>query len=109
HAEWDRKLGRVPIDGLVRVRQHLDTDRGLQLDARVTAGVYEGHGALAGVFGQFTLASEKFFQAYYGVRESGLLYTSLGALGSYDLARRWVLVGSVEARRLGDNAGRSPI
>jgi hypothetical protein len=38
------------------VRQHLDTDRGTQFDARVTAGAYEGHGILAGVFGQFALA-----------------------------------------------------
>ena len=109
HAEWDRKLGPVPIDGLVRLRQHLDSDRGIQLDARVTAGVYEGHGVLAGVFGQFTLASEKNFQAYYGVRESGLLFTSLGALASYDLTRRWLLLGSLERRHMSDNTAQSPI
>lgn len=109
HAEWDRKLGPVPVDALVRVRQHLDSERGLQADLRVTAGVYEGHGVLAGVFGQFTVASEKYFRAFYGVDESGLLYTSLGVLASYDLARRWVLVGSVERRHMSDNAGRSPL
>ena len=109
HAEWDRKLGPVPIDALIRVRQHLDTDRGLQVDFRTTAGVYESHGVLAGVFGQFTLASAKYYRAYYGVDESGLLYTSLGALASYDLARRWVLVGSVERRHMSDNAGRSAL
>lgn len=109
HAEWDRKLGPVPIDALVRVRQHLDTDRGLQADFRVTAGVYEGYGVLAGVFGQFTLASEKYYRAFYGVNESGLLYTSLGVLASYDLSSRWVLVGSVERRHMSDNAGRSAL
>jgi outer membrane scaffolding protein for murein synthesis (MipA/OmpV family) len=109
HAEWDRKLGPVPIDGLVRVRQHLDSDRGMQADFRVTGGLYEGHGILAGAFGQFTLASEKYYRAYYAVDESGLLYTSLGALASYDLARRWRLLGSVERRHMSDNAARSAL
>jgi outer membrane scaffolding protein for murein synthesis (MipA/OmpV family) len=109
HAEWDRTLGPVPVDALIRVRQHLDTDRGLEVDFRATGGVYQGHGLLAGIFGQFTLASEKYYRAFYGVDESGLLYTSLGALASYDLARRWVLVGSVERRHMSDNAARSPL
>jgi outer membrane scaffolding protein for murein synthesis (MipA/OmpV family) len=109
HAEWDRTLGPVPVDALIRVRQHLDTDRGLEVDFRATGGVYQGHGLVAGVFGQFTLASEKYYRAFYGVDESGLLYTSLGALASYDLARRWVLVGSVERRHMSDNAARSPL
>jgi outer membrane scaffolding protein for murein synthesis (MipA/OmpV family) len=34
---------------------------------------------------------------------------SLGALGSYDLTHRWTLVGSIERRRLSDDAARSPI
>ena len=109
HAEAERTIGPVPVDALVRVRQFLDTDRGVQLDARATAGVYGGHGILAGVFAQATWASEKSFEAYYGVRESGLLFTSIGALASYDLTHRWTLVGSLEARRLSDEAARSPI
>jgi outer membrane scaffolding protein for murein synthesis (MipA/OmpV family) len=109
HAEGDRTIGRVPLNGLVRVRQHLDTDRGLEVDARATVGVYGSHGVLAGVFAQATWASEKHFQSYYGIRESGLLYTSLGALASYDLTERWLLVSSVEHRRLASDAARSPI
>jgi outer membrane scaffolding protein for murein synthesis (MipA/OmpV family) len=109
HAEWDTNLGRMPLNGLVRVRQHLDSDRGTAADLRATAGVYGSHGVQAGVFAQATLASEKNFRAYYGVEGSGLLYTSLGILGSYDLAQRWVLVSSVEARRLSDDAARSAI
>jgi hypothetical protein len=70
HAEGDRTIGRVPLNGLVRIRQHLDTDRGLELDTRATVGVYGAHGVLAGVFAQAARASEKHFQAYYGVRES---------------------------------------
>jgi MipA family protein len=109
HAEAERTIGPVPVDALVRVRQFLDTDRGVQLDARATAGVYGGHGIRAGVFAQATWASEKSFEAYYGVRESGLLFTSIGALASYELTHRWQLVGSVESRRLGDKAAESPI
>jgi len=37
HAERDRTIGRVPLNGLVRTRQHLDTDRGLELDTRAAA------------------------------------------------------------------------
>jgi outer membrane scaffolding protein for murein synthesis (MipA/OmpV family) len=107
HAEWDRRLGPVPVDALVRVRQHLDTDRGVQADFRVTAGVYAGHRLLAAVFGEFTLASEKYYRAYYAVNESGLLNTSLGVLGSYDISSRWVLVGSLQHRHMSDNAARS--
>ena len=109
HSEWDGKLGPAPVDGLIRVRQHLDSDRGLEADFRATAGVYGAHGVQAGVFGQFTLASAKYYRAFYGVDESGLLYTGVGALASYDLSRRWVLVGSVERRHMSDNAARSPL
>ena len=109
HAEWDGRLGPMPLDALLRLRQHTDTDRGLQADARLTAGVYEGHGLLAGVFGQVTYANEDYYRAYYEVDASGIVYASVGALASYDLSHRWVLVGSVERRRLTDNAARSPL
>lgn len=109
HAEWDGRLGRMPLDALLRVRQHLDTERGLQADLRLTAGVYEGHGALAGVFAQVTYANEDYYRSYYDVDESGVVYGAIGALASYDLSRRWLLVGSVERRRLTDHAMRSPL
>ena len=109
HLEADRTIGPAPVNGLVRLRQHLDTDRGVQLDARGTVGVYGGHGIAAGLFAQATWASGKSFEAYYGIRESGLLFTSVGALASYDLSHRWLLVASLEARRLSDDAARSPI
>jgi outer membrane scaffolding protein for murein synthesis (MipA/OmpV family) len=109
HAEWDGRLGPMPLDALLRVRQHLDTDRGLQADLRLTAGVYQGHGLLAGVFGQVTYANEDYYRTFYEIEESGLVYGSVGALVSYDLARHWVLVGSLERRRLTDHAMRSPL
>jgi outer membrane scaffolding protein for murein synthesis (MipA/OmpV family) len=109
HLEADRKIGPAPVNGLLRVRQHLRSNRGTQLDARATVGVYGGHGVAAGLFAQGTWASQKSFEAYYGVRESGLLFVGLGALASYDLTRRWLLLGSVERRRLSDDAARSPI
>ena len=108
HLEVDRMLGPAPLNALVRLRQFLENGRGVEFDARATIGVYEGHGFAAGLFAQATWASEKLFEAYYAVHDSGLLFTSLGALGSYDLSRRWLLLGSVEERRLGDNAMPSP-
>jgi len=107
HLEWDTKAGPVPLTLLGRVRQHLKSERGVQADARATAGAYSRGGIVAGVFAQATFASSKFTQAYYGVREPGLLYTSLGALGSYDFSRHWVGVGSVEVRRLASDLAGS--
>ena len=109
HLEADRMIGPAPVNALLRLRQHLNTNRGSELDARATVGVYGSGGLAAGLFAQATWASEKFFEAYYGVHESGLLFVSLGALGSFDLARRWTLVGGIERRHLSDQATRSPI
>ena len=109
HLEGDSKIGPAPVNGLLRVRQHLKTERGVQLDARGTVGVYGGHGVAAGLYAQATWASEKFFEAYYGVHESGLLFVAVGALASYDLSHRWMLLGSLESRRLSDEAARSPL
>jgi outer membrane protein len=109
HLEHDRKFGPVPVNFLVRLRRHLESERGTQADFRATVGVYGNGRAAAGVFTQATWASSRFTQAYYGISEGGLLYTSLGALGSYNLSKQWVLVGSAEGRRLSDDVARSPI
>ncbi|HET7362497.1 MAG TPA: MipA/OmpV family protein [Burkholderiales bacterium] len=109
HLEADGKIGPAPVNGLVRARQHLKTDRGAQLDARGTVGVYDGHGVLAGIYAQATWATEKFFETYYELHESGLFFVAVGALGTYNLTQRWILFGSLESRRLSDAAARSPI
>jgi outer membrane scaffolding protein for murein synthesis (MipA/OmpV family) len=109
HVEGDHNFGPVPANGLLRLRQHLRSDRGLELDARANVGVYRGHGFIAGLYGQATWANEKHFESYYDVRESGLLTTRLGVFGAYDLAPRWVLFASIDQRRLSDNAMTSPI
>ena len=107
HMELDTAIGPAPLNLLARTRTHLDSDRGSQADVRVTLGVYGGAGLQLGVFGQGTWANEKHTQAYYGVRNAGLLFTSLGVLGSYDLARHWVAVASAELRRLAGEPSRS--
>jgi outer membrane scaffolding protein for murein synthesis (MipA/OmpV family) len=109
HLELDTKLGPAPLNGLVRLRWHLDTDRGKEADVRMTLGVYEGGGLRAGVFAQGTWADEENMAAYYGVRQAGLLFTSLGVLGGYDIAPRWVAVASAELRRLGSDPAESAI
>lgn len=109
HLEWDRKLGRVPVNFLVRARQHLDEALGGQADLRVTAGILERGGFLAGAFGQLTWGTENAVASRYGPPNSGLLFASLGLLGSYDIGRHWLLVASVEMRQLQDDAGSSAI
>ena len=108
HVELDRNVGPAPVNGLVRVRQFLNNGRGLELDARGTVGVYEGYGFAAALFGQATWASEKAFETYYAVHDSGVLFSSCGALASDDVSRRWLLLGSAEERRLGSTAMSSP-
>lgn len=105
HLEWDSRLGPAPTTLLGRWRQYLDADRGMQFDLRGTIGVVQSSAAKAGVFVQFTFADAENMRAYYGRSDSGHLYTDLGMLGSYDLSRKWVAVGSLHFRRLSDNAG----
>ena len=107
HVEWTAKLGPAPVHLLGRLRSHLDSERGRQADARLTVGIYQRGGLRAGAFAQATWASEKHLVSYYGVRDSGLLYTSLGLLGSYDIGRHWLAVASAELRRLADEPARS--
>ena len=113
HAEWDPKLGPAPLNVLGRLRQNLDRDRGAQADLRLTAGVYGSGGVQAGVFTQATWANRQSNRAYYGQPgfepAGGLLFASLGALGSVDLGRHLVLVLSLEGRRLQGDAARSPL
>jgi outer membrane scaffolding protein for murein synthesis (MipA/OmpV family) len=109
HLEWDTKVGPAPLNLLGRTRHHFDTDRGMQTDLRATVGVYGRGGVFAGIFGQATWASDKWVRSYYGTGEGGLLFTSLGVLASYDVTRQWVIVGSLEGRRLHGDAASSPI
>src|SRR5688500_10003060 len=74
-----------------------------------TAGLLSRWGLLAVAFGQATWGTENAVASRYGARDSGLLFTSFGLLGSYDLSRRWLLVGSVELRQLYDAARESAV
>ena len=40
---------------------------------------------------------------------SGLLFSSVGLLWSYDIAPKWVAVGNLELRHLGHEADKSPL
>jgi outer membrane scaffolding protein for murein synthesis (MipA/OmpV family) len=109
HVEWTTRLGAAPLNALARYRSHVESERGRLFDTRVTMGVY-GSGALgAGIFGQATWASEEHMRAHYDVWESGLLYTSAGILGSYQLGSRWSVIGSTELRRLASNPAQSAV
>ena len=108
HAELEGSLGPAPVTSVFRIRQFLSNGKGWEADARVNIGVYEGHGFAAAVYGQATWASEKVFNSYYAVNDSGLLFAALGAYGGYELTPKWLLLGSVEERRLGSAAVPSP-
>ena len=121
--EWDHSLGPVPITLLARARQQTDSDLGAQADLRLSVGVLRSGPVSAGVFAQGTWANAKSMNAFYGVTPQqaattglpafgaagGNLFASVGLLGSVDLSPRWVLVGSLEARRLRGDAARSPL
>ena len=121
HVEWDRKLGPMPVTLLARGRHFVDRDRGAQGDLRFTAGVYGGGAITAGVFIQGTWADSKSSQSFYGIAPaqstslpaysagSGPLFATGGLLGGIDLSRDWIVVGSLEARRLHGDAARSPL
>lgn len=109
HVESDLKLGSAPLNVLLRVRRHLENDRGSQVDLRSTIGIYGSGGTTAGAFAQATWASQKSMQSFYGVNDSGLLFVGVGLLAGRRLTPKWDLVGSVELRRLSDDAMRSPI
>ncbi len=123
HLEWDYKIGPAPITLLARVRQHTESGRGAQADLRLSVGIFQSGRVSAGVFAQGTWANAKSTSALYNVTPqqaaagglpaysagSGWLFSSVGLLWSVDLARDWVVVGSVEGRHLEGDARRSPL
>ena len=109
HLEWDRDFGRVPVNFLIRARQHLDADLGGQADLRVNVGVFSRFGLEGAVYGQATWGSESAVQSRYGAPSSGLLFVSAGFLAGYDITRHWLLVGSLEYRKLYDETSESPL
>jgi len=111
HLEWDSKLGRMPINLLGRVRQNTDSDRGAQTDLRLNVGLHGSGGMIIVAYAQATWASAQSIESFYAINnaDSGLLHTSLGLLGSYDLSRHWSAVAGVQGRRLHGDAISSPI
>ena len=123
HLEWDHKLGPMPITLLGRIRQHTDTNRGAQADIRLSAGVFQKGPVALGLFTQATWANAKSAGSLYGLTPqqaagtglpaysagSGLLFASFGLLWGVDLSKNWIVVGSMEARRLHGDAARSPL
>ena len=123
HFDWDHKIGPVPLNLVGRVRNHTDSDRGVQADLRLTAGIFAKGRVAAGVFTQATWASAKSTGSFYGITPqqsavtglpvfnagSGWLFTSVGLIWSVDLSRDWVAVGNLESRHLRGDAAHSPL
>ncbi len=112
-AEASYKIGPLPVEWLVRLRQHLDQDLGAQLDFRGTCGLYGDDFLRAGLFAQLTLATRKSNQRHFGVsaQESalgglpqysasgGLRHFTVGALASVRLTPRWDVIAVTEWRQ----------
>lgn len=120
--EWDHKFGPMPVTLLARARKHTDTALGAQADVRLSAGVFQSGRVAAGVFTQATWADAKSTASFYGIDPSsvvtglpvfaprrGWLFASAGLLWSVELNPKWVVVGSLEARRLRGDSARSPL
>lgn len=109
HLEWDTKLGPVPLNVLGRVRRHLHTVNRTLFDLRGAVGIYGGSDLKAWIFGQATWATDEWVRAYYTTGSGGLVFTSAGVEGAYDLSRHWVALASLSVRRLHGDAATSPI
>jgi outer membrane scaffolding protein for murein synthesis (MipA/OmpV family) len=109
HLEWDTKVGPAPVNLLFRTRHHLDSDLGSQADLRGAVGVYGGEALKAWLFGQATWATDEWVRSYYTTGDGGLLLSSVGIEGAYDVSRHWVAVASASVRRLHGDAASSPI
>ena len=101
HVDWDFKIGPAPINVLGRVRQNTDSDRGAQADLRLNVGLHASGGLIVAAYAQATWASSKSIESFYAINnaDSGLLHTSIGLLGSYDLSRYWSAVAGVQKMR----------
>lgn len=108
HAELEGKVGPAPVSSVFRIRQFLSNGKGWEADARVNVGIYEGHGWGLAVYGQATWASEKIFNTFYGLNDSGLSFTALGVWGGYAITPKWLFLFSAEERRLSDAVMASP-
>ena len=121
--EWDPVFGPMPVTVLLRGRQHVDAARGAQVDLRISAGAFHSGRFSAGVFAQSIWATAKSVGSIYDVTPAqavssglpayraggGWLSASLGVLWSVNLSPDWIVVGSVESRRLRGDAARSPL
>ena len=93
---------------MLRLRQFLSNGKGWEADARVNVGIYEGRGLGMALYGQATWASEKVFNTFYALNDSGLSFTALGVWGGYTLTPKWLFLFSAEQRRLADAVMASP-
>jgi len=123
HLEWNGMFGPSPVNAILRARQNLKSERGLQTDLRLTAGMFRAGGFSAGLVAAATWADARSNESIYGITPAqaavsnlpafapggGLLYDSLAVIWSFDLADHWLLVGNVEGRRLQGDAARSPL
>ena len=123
HAETDWMFGPMPWNSLLRYRRHFDADKGSQIDARLTAGIFSRGGFDIGSFAQLTWADGKATREYFGITPqqsalgalpshgagAGLRDLSYGLLGSIDIGRPWVVLWGAQVQTLLGDAQDSPL
>jgi outer membrane protein len=123
HAEGDWKIGRMPLNALLRLRHDLNSNNGTQADVRGTAGILEYGRFRAGLFGQLTWGDEKSTQRYFGITQqqsaasglpvynagSGLRYAQAGLLGDVNLCPHLIGLWSINLQQMLDDTRDSPI
>lgn len=115
-------LGPVPVNGLVRWRQNVLSERGAQADLRLTAGVLASERVRAATFAQVTWADAESMRFEYGLDaptavraglrtrtpSAGVRHYGLGLIGSFALTKRWSAIGIVEYRTVVGDVADSP-
>jgi outer membrane protein len=122
-AEHEGYLGPAPYQLVVRVRMPVVPSRGVEADARVSAGILGLPPLEAALFLETTWANSRSARTLYGVTAeeaaasgleehrvgAGLLRVTAGLLWSLELPGDWCLLGSAEERFLVGNARGSPL
>ncbi len=123
HAELEKTIGPMPLIALLRYRQDVDGNRGTQTDLRLSAGIYGGDSFNAGIFAHTTWADAKSANYYYGITaqqatssglpafnaQGGELFNIVGLLWSFEVNKKWILLGSMESRQVIGDALNSPL
>lgn len=123
HLEWDHSFGPMPVSGLLRLRQRMGQNAGTQLDARLSAGLFQWGRVAGGGYIDLTWADASSINHLYGVRANtaaaltlpsyqqgaAWLYSNSGLGVGFDFTPHWSLAAAGEWHRLMGQVHASPL